>query len=136
MEYKAMDSMESTWDPNIDPALDPQLGLVNVPTPVQTQPGDASKAQPGIATALTDKLLWPLNAKLCDCPEHSETTSPAEHALLFIPDSAKRCHYCPWKTERVAKVGNPAPILRRHDSDSYPGISVGPLRASLKTEYE
>jgi hypothetical protein len=49
-----MDSMESPWDPNIDPAL--QLGqLVNVPTSVQTKPGEASKAQPGIATALSDK---------------------------------------------------------------------------------
>ncbi|KAJ5486716.1 hypothetical protein N7530_001016 [Penicillium desertorum] len=83
------------------------------------------------------------NAKLCDCSEHSETTWPAEHALLFIPDFAKRCPYCPWKTERMAKAGYPAPMLRRHmrqyhlrDSDNYPGISVDPLRVSSKTEYE
>ncbi|CAG8234105.1 unnamed protein product [Penicillium nalgiovense] len=156
-----MDSKESPWDPNIDPALDPQLGqLVDVQTAAKTEPGEASKAQPGVATASTDKLLWayddcwrssrPIeptvwapNAKLCDCPEHSKTTWPAEHAVLFIRDCAKRCPYCPWKTERMAKVGNPAPMLRRHtrqyhlkESDKYPGISVDPLRVSLKTEYE
>ncbi|CAG8892087.1 unnamed protein product [Penicillium egyptiacum] len=89
------------------------------------------------------------------------TTWPAEHAILvrltvleasvyladtspiqYIPDCAKRCPYCPWKTERKAKVGNPAPMMCRHvgqyhlESNNYPGIAIDPRRVSLKREYE
>ncbi|KAJ5878195.1 hypothetical protein N7455_001660 [Penicillium solitum] len=141
----------------MDPNLDPQLfQLVDIPLPIKAEPDEA---QTGIATAVPDVSSWPHgdcwkssrpieptfwapNAKLCDCPEHSETTWPAEHAILLIPDCAKRCPYCPWKTDRSAKVGNPAPMVRRHirqyhlkHGNYYPGITVDSLRVSLYREY-
>ncbi|KAJ9490929.1 hypothetical protein VN97_g2333 [Penicillium thymicola] len=144
-------------DPNIDPSLEPQLAQpMDTPLPIKAEPDEA---QTGIATAVLDVSSWPHgdcwkssrpieptfwapNAKLCDCPEHSETTWPAEHAILFIPDCAKRCPYCPWKTEKSAKVGNPAPMLRRHirqyhlkHGNYYPGITVDPIRVSTYREY-
>ncbi|KAG0160971.1 hypothetical protein PDIDSM_8503 [Penicillium digitatum] len=156
-----MDSKAGSMDPNIDPSLTSQLGqLVGFPLEIKTEPDLASTAPTRITTGLPDASSWPYadcwhstrpiepafwapNSKLCDCPEHSETTWPAEHAVLFIPDCAKRCPYCPWKTEKSAKAGNPAPMLRRHmrqyhlkeHRDDYPGITVDPLRVSLKREY-
>ncbi|KGO39218.1 hypothetical protein PEX1_063120 [Penicillium expansum] len=192
MGYNPMDSTAGPLDPNIDPQLgqlmdtpldpniDPQLGqLMDTQLEIKSEPDEASTAPTGIADGLPDASSWPFddcwnsirpieptswapNAKLCDCPEHSETTWPAEHAVLvklpsawrfclftdtspiqFIPDCAKRCPYCPWKTERLAKIGNPAPMLRRHirqyhlkeHGDEFPGITVDPLRVSVRTEY-
>ncbi|KAJ5411073.1 uncharacterized protein N7487_005432 [Penicillium crustosum] len=145
-----MDSHEWLLATSIDPNLDPQLAqLMEIPLQIKAEPDEA---QTGIATAVPDVSSWPHgdcwqssrpieptfwapNAKLCDCPEHSETTWPAEHAILFIPDCAKRCPYCPWKTDKSAKVGNPAPMVRRHirqyhlkHGNYYPGISVESLR--------
>ncbi|CRL18070.1 unnamed protein product [Penicillium camemberti] len=152
-----MDSHEWLLAASINCNLDPQLiQLMDTPLPIKAEPDDA---QTGIATDVPDVSSWPRgdcwqssrpieptfwapNAKLCDCPEHSETTWPAEHAILFIPNCAKRCPYCPWKSGKSAKVGSPAPMVRRHirqyhlkHGNYYPGITVDPLRVSLHREY-
>ncbi|KAI2742766.1 hypothetical protein DTO013E5_4889 [Penicillium roqueforti] len=153
MERNPTDDMESPLTPKGDSCPNSQ--------PSQLVDTEASNAQTGTATALPDPSSWPHgdcwkssrpteptswapNAKLCDCPQHPETTWPAEHAILFIPDCAKRCPYCSWKTEKTAKIGNPAPMLRRHirqyhlkEGDKYPGISVDQIRPprSMKREY-
>ncbi|KAJ5978375.1 hypothetical protein N7501_001717 [Penicillium viridicatum] len=118
------------------------------PLPIKAEPDEA---QTDIATAfpaLPDMSSWPggdrwkssrpieptfwaPNSKLCDCHEHAETTWPAEHAILLIPDCAKRCPHCSWKTEKSVKIGNPAPMVRRYirqyylkHGNYYPGITV------------
>ncbi|KGO77541.1 hypothetical protein PITC_059810 [Penicillium italicum] len=156
-----MDFKEGPWDPNIDPSLAPQFDQpTETPSEMKIEPDEASTAPTGVANGLPNASSWPFdacwhstrpieptfwapNAKLCDCPEHFETTWPAEHAILFIPDCAKRCPYCPWKTEKSAKVGSPAPMLRRHirqyhlkdHADDFPGVTVDPLRVSVRREY-
>ncbi|OQE02676.1 hypothetical protein PENVUL_c039G04349 [Penicillium vulpinum] len=112
-------------------------------------PDEASNAQPGADTVLTDESWWPQgkywrastpfeptlwasNAKLCNCPEHGKNSWPAEHAIFHIPNCAKRCPYCPWKTNRNGKGDNPASNLRRHirqyyiidEADIFPCLQV------------
>ncbi|KAJ5960865.1 uncharacterized protein N7479_008015 [Penicillium vulpinum] len=126
-------------------------------------PDEASNAQPGADTVLTDESWWPQgkywrastpfeptlwasNAKLCNCPEHGKNSWPAEHAIFVrlslvfaasvyltdmsllqhIPNCAKRCPYCPWKTNRNGKGDNPASNLRRHIRQYYILTRGGP----------
>ncbi|CAI7612586.1 unnamed protein product [Penicillium viridicatum] len=156
-----MDSQEWPWASNIDPSLLHIGQPMDDPLPIKAEPGEA-QTEIDIATAFPvfadisswprgdcwkssrpiEPTFWAPNAKLCDCPEHAETTWPAEHAILLIPDCAKRCPYCPWKTEKSAKIGNPAPMVRRHirqyhlkHGNYYPGITVESLRGSVYREY-
>ncbi|CAI7648322.1 unnamed protein product [Penicillium discolor] len=130
----------------MDPNLDPQLfQLMDIPFPIKAEPDEA---QTGIATAVPDVSSWPHgdcwkssrpieptfwapNAKLCDCPEHSETTWPAEHAILV-----KLSSLCSFRTVQSDALTARGRLTSRQRLETQPRWCVDTYASIICVSYE